>query len=245
MSANPQNPACDVTIHYVNPSWISDSATLENWTSWLDVQEIARLRKLQNPVHRHRFLVSHALARAVIGNRLQCPPESIVFGCLSQGKPFVSLPQAQHYCHFNLTHTHEMAAIALSSHGPVGIDVEWLERRGPEVGLAQRFFTENEYQDILKQPESEQHRRLLSYWTLKEAYIKAEGWGLSVGLDSFEFALSPNAEPRLHICKPAATPQNVWQFQQFTVLNSHLIAVAMVAPPTGDLRLQTQLWPAF
>lgn len=244
MPINPQNPAADVTIHYVNPSSISDSATFESWSCWLDAAELARLDRLQNPIHRHRFLVSHALARAVIGQALDCSPASIVFGSHPQGKPFVSEPRAQQPCYFNLTHTHEMAAIALSVQGPVGLDVEWLARRGPEVGLAQRFFTSNEYQDILRQPKHEQHHRLLMYWTLKEAYIKAEGWGLGVGLDSFEFELSAGASPQLHICKSEATPHHNWQFRQFSIMNSHLMAVAAVTQHGKALSVQTQPWPA-
>ncbi len=244
MPANLQNPEANVTIHYVNPSLISDSAMLDHWASWLDAAELARLRRLQNPAHRHRFLISHALVRAVISDRLQCAPASIVFGSRSQGKPFVSEPAAPQVCHFNLTHTHDLAAIAVSTLGPVGLDVEWLARRGPEIGLAQRFFAESEYQDIIRQPEHERHRRLLMYWTLKESYIKAEGWGLSVGLDSFGFELSPDAAPQLRIFKPEATPRHRWQFRQFSIMNSHLMALAAVIPGIGELCLQAHPWPA-
>jgi 4'-phosphopantetheinyl transferase len=59
---------------------------------------------------------------------------------------------------------------------------------------------------------------LLSYWTLKEAYIKAEGKGLSMGLDTFYFSLDRDS-PRLMLKHGAQQPSASWQFKQVILRN--------------------------
>lgn len=243
MPASPENHKASITIWYCDLAQPFDPTKLAQWESWLDPQETTRMNRFHRHEHRVRFLVSHAMTREVIARQNGGSPACIEFGALAQGKPYISRPAALRRYFFNLTHSHDMAAIAISESSPLGLDLEWLGRKGPEVSLAGRYFTPTEYKDILNHPLHLQHQRLLRYWTLKEAYIKAEGWGLSAGLDSFEFTLSETEPPQLHICKPEATPRHNWQFQQFTMKNSHLVAIAGVAPQGQPLQVDSIAWP--
>ena len=67
----------------------------------------------------------------------------------------------------------------------VGIDVEKIEDIDLEIG--KRFFAMDEYQLIQSQKKDEKLKFFFKIWTLKEAYVKAEGKGLSIPLDSFSF----------------------------------------------------------
>ncbi|AWB33706.1 hypothetical protein DBV39_08335 [Orrella marina] len=242
MPDSPKNHKASITIWYCHLAQPFDQARLALWASWLDPQETARMNRFHRQAHRVRFLVSHAMTREVIARQCGATPSCIEFRALAQGKPYISSPTALQKYFFNLTHSHDMAAIAISDSSPLGLDLEWLGRKGPDVSLAGRYFTQREYKDILKQPAHLQHQRLLRYWTLKEAYIKAEGWGLSAGLDSFEFILSDTKPPRLHICKPQATPRHAWQFQQFKLKDSHLVAIAGVAQQGETLQTDCTAW---
>lgn len=117
--------------------------------------------------------------------------------------------------------------VAVSRFSRVGCDVESLKRAGLDVEIARRFFTPEESQEIAAHPPAQQIERLLSYWTLKEAYIKAEGQGLSMGLDSFYFLLQENQSPRLMLKSGAQPPSAAWQFRQITLSDRYLISLAI------------------
>ena len=85
--------------------------------------------------------------------------------------------------HFNITHSGEWIAVALSS-ACVGVDVEKM-RKIPD-GVARRFFSEaeNEWLDSAK-TEAERKDIFFTLWTLKESFLKAIGKGLTKSLSSF------------------------------------------------------------
>jgi 4'-phosphopantetheinyl transferase len=108
------------------------------------------------------------------------------------------------------------------------------------VEIARRFFTPEESQEIVAHHPSRQIQRLLSYWTLKEAYIKAEGQGLSMGLDTFYFSLKENQSPRLMLKSGAQQPSATWQFRQIILSDHYLISLA-VEPINGEeVTIETQ-----
>ena len=62
-----------------------------------------------------------------------------------------------------------------------------------------RFFAPREVSDLQRLPDDEQQRVFFDYWTLKEAYIKARGFGLALPLGDFAFKLNPPRPPRDHL----------------------------------------------
>ena len=74
----------------------------------------------------------------------------------------------------------------------VGVDVEHIGRHLTH-DIAGRFFAPNEVTDLRTLPEDDQQRVFFDYWTLKEAYIKARGFGLALPLGDFAFKLNPPA----------------------------------------------------
>ncbi len=85
--------------------------------------------------------------------------------------------------HFNLSHSGEMVFLAYGN-SPVGIDVEKLRCGKKDINVAKRCFTKREYEYILEE-ETKEHR-FTSIWTMKEAYLKYKGTGISVPLNAFE-----------------------------------------------------------
>lgn len=84
--------------------------------------------------------------------------------------------------HFNISHTKNAIVCAVSEFS-VGIDLERL--RKINKSLVRRFFTRNE-QEYVFSGEDCQDERFTQIWTMKEAYIKRIGKGLSIPLDSFD-----------------------------------------------------------
>jgi len=141
------------------------------------------------------------------------PPEAFVFARQHKGKPVVDweptlwragLPTNSALpgrVAFNMTHTEGMMACATLYHAQkrpegseltIGIDLESIQRK-PRKGvekLARRRLAGPEAEWILGcASEKERERRFLELWTLKEAYLKATGDGLSSGLGLKNFCI--------------------------------------------------------
>ncbi|MCQ2545735.1 MAG: 4'-phosphopantetheinyl transferase superfamily protein [Clostridia bacterium] len=102
--------------------------------------------------------------------------------------------------HFSLSHSGERVMCGIST-AQVGCDVEIVKDR--DMKIARRFFCEEEYADIIAQPDNAKADRFFRYWTLKESVIKCEGRGLGMPLDSFRILLTEEG-PKLETSAPAA-----------------------------------------
>jgi len=249
----------DVTIHCLDPSQPVSDELMTELVDWLDAHERIRYERLLRPADRHAFVLSHALTRKALGDALGIHPKSVRFEKTLRGKPVCEPSAGKPYVHFNLSHTRGLAAIAIGPEA-LGLDVESLDRRGPDLGIAKRFFSLHEHQDIARQPEALQRERLLLYWTLKEAFLKAEGWGVMDGLDSFEFHLNQGSESAkvnaacelssskstlsilMQTLDVRCAPTRPWLFWHARPTPQHLMSLA-VEPRKGCTRLQINHQP--
>ena len=119
---------------------------------------------------------------------LELNEEGIVFEKDEYGKPFL---QGQEGFHFNISHSDRYVVCAVSD-APIGVDVEKI--RQVRLKVAERFFTESEKQYVFS-GESEEMKcsRFFTVWTRKEAFVKRDGRGLRIPLDSFE-VLTPQSD---------------------------------------------------
>jgi 4'-phosphopantetheinyl transferase len=103
------------------------------------------------------------------------------------GKPSLAgPPRSVGNVRFNLTRSHNSALIAVAHNREVGIDVERIRDNVESVELAERFFSRNEFERLRHLPGDQANRLFFTLWASKEAYLKAIGTGLSLGLDRFE-----------------------------------------------------------
>lgn len=234
-------------VRHLDPESVTEPALLKRLHGWLDEEEAARMKRFVQPKHQHAFLISHALTRAVLAKTVGCQPTHIRYGKTGRDKPTLLNEAGQASpIHFNLSHTEGLAAIAVSLK-PVGLDVEWLARRNQTLELAQRYFTSTEHADILQQPEPDRLRRFLTYWTLKEAYLKAEAWGIVDSLDGFEFLLSPttqqgSADIQLRIRAPKLSPSRPWRFWHSQPTSTHLMSLAFDHDLGLDAQIDCRAW---
>lgn len=129
--------------------------------------------------HDHaRRLLCECLSKSGISSDIG----SISFG--AHGKPYLAeYPDI----HFNLTHADGIAACIVSRR-ECGIDAERV-RKFPEKVL-RRVFSEKERQTIEGLPENERDLYFFRLWTLKEAYVKMLGVGISYPMRDVEFSVS-------------------------------------------------------
>jgi 4'-phosphopantetheinyl transferase len=124
-----------------------------------------------------RFVICRGALRILAGRYLNCDPAGLQFSYGPKGKPTLGHSGLE----FNVSHSHECAVYGFSA-GPLGVDVEHIREVEVEA-ISQRFFAPDECTWILNS--DARAEVFFDCWTRKEAYIKAEGGGLSIPLEDF------------------------------------------------------------
>lgn len=142
------------------------------------------------PVMRQRYIAVRFLLRKTLGNYLQTEPRALQFHVDTYGKPFLACGSL----HFNISHTADLLMIAVANFPDIGIDVEAIKLRGNLDCLAVRCFAEAEYQAWRQLPDAQQEMAFYRLWTKKEAFVKAVGRGVALGLEKCEVQLQAGGQ---------------------------------------------------
>lgn len=214
-----------------------DAAQLAQFETLLDAGEGARWQRFRFPEDRLRFLVGRAFLRKVLAATLGCSdPASLHFKTTEHGKPELTGADAGKL-HFNLSHTDAMLVLATSRRHALGVDVEALTRHVNLLPLAQRYFTQREFDELRDMHDAAQRERFFTLWTLKEAWLKACGLGLRVPLDSFRFELS-GPQPAIVFGPQHDDSPERWQFRVFAREEFRIaLAVDCAAPKPPAVQL--------
>jgi 4'-phosphopantetheinyl transferase len=175
-----------------------------------------------------RSAASHAALRLVLGRLTGRAPEGLRFerrcghcGATGHGKPHLA---DRSELDFNISHSGELALIAVARGRRVGVDVERVRPRTDVLAIARGSFSVRERRAI-ESGETDEARREAFFrcWTRKEAYLKARGEGLAGGLDT--------------------DPEEAggWQIRSLRVPGGYSAAVA--GEGRFALRQTTTLWP--
>jgi len=147
----------------------------------LSSDEQARASRFYFDKHRRRFATGRASLRIILSRYLNTSPDQIVFTYNPQGKPEVYSTQK---LQFNLSHSGDLAILAVGKHFPLGVDIEHYSAR-PYLGMAKMLFSEKELIDFNKAPLALKPALFFHIWSQKEAFIKACGLGLSYPTKEF------------------------------------------------------------
>jgi 4'-phosphopantetheinyl transferase len=227
-----------VDVWYVFSDEVRDPRLLERYSASMTREEHARHDRFVFPRDRHQFLVTRGVLRALIGEYLNIEPADCAFESNQYGRPSLLGPAAA-TLGFNLSHTGGLVAYAMAGVPEIGVDVENIERATASVDLARRFFSPSEADALEALPPADRPSRFFDYWTLKEAYIKARGMGLSLPLDGFSMQLDPGGPPRIRFAGAIDADPDSWQFAQFNPSPRHRLALA-VRRPGRDLAIRVR-----
>ncbi|MEG0370695.1 MAG: 4'-phosphopantetheinyl transferase superfamily protein, partial [Clostridium sp.] len=136
------------------------------------------------------------------------------------GKPYI---QGKNI-HYNLSHSGEYVVCAISSN-PVGIDIEKL--RSININIVNRFYSEDEKTYIESLDKDKVLDGFFRIWSCKESYIKYNGLGLSIPLNSF----TVNLDKKTIISQD---PKEKCKLYEFSV-GEYKIAVCTKSDKCGDL----------
>jgi 4'-phosphopantetheinyl transferase len=179
----------------------------------LDANSQQRAQHIKNPSLQQRHVIIHGQVRQILANLLQQSPQLLTITTNSYGKPYlVNHPQLA----FNLSHTGNVFVLALAWHCQVGIDVERSDHpRDQLTGLVQKCFAKEEADYWQQLPAHQQLASFYQFWTRKEAFVKATGFGISLGLQ--RCVINP-IQPDTLLRIPSQCGQaNDWHLQSVTL----------------------------
>lgn len=159
---------------------------LENTSQLLNSEEQARADRFYFNKHKRRFSTARAGMKIILARYLNMEPEHIEFTYNAHGKPeIINSAKLQ----FNLSHSEDLALLAVGKGFPIGVDVEKYSAR-PYKGIAKSLFSDQEYEEFIKVPRALIPTIFFHVWSQKEAFIKASGLGLSYPTKEFSVPTS-------------------------------------------------------
>jgi 4'-phosphopantetheinyl transferase len=147
----------------------------------LNSAEKARADRFYFSKHKRRFANARATVRLILSHYLNTPAERLEFTYTDHGKPGVENAAK---LQFNISHTGDLALLAVGKCFPIGVDIEKYSAR-PYEGIAKMLFSEQEYDEFLRVPLALKPAVFFHVWAQKEAFIKACGLGLSYPTKKF------------------------------------------------------------
>ncbi len=190
--------------------------------------ELARMARFVTQDLRDRFALAHGALRRILAAYTGDSPESLVFAETDRGKPSLADGDVA----FNLSHSGDIALVAVTRAPSVGVDVEQWKNEVEHHGVAEYCFSPNE-QRALREVGSDPHATAQGFfaaWSRKEAYIKATGAGVTDGLDHFDVALAPGTPAALLIDRRDARAHTRWVMRNLDVAPGYSAALVVEAP---------------
>lgn len=220
-----------------------ESQSLHLWlfsmTEWLqhseqllNPEEKTRAQRFYFERHRRRFATARTCVREILGTYLKQLPQEIAFTYEKHGKPALI---NNGNIHFNVSHTGDLGILAVSTH-PVGVDMEQYSGR-PYAGIAKQLFSEQEQSTLKMMPQATQAAFFFRIWALKEAFIKANGLGLSYPLQQITMPLA-GTEP---VLLEDSLHHQTWKIAHFMPYAA-VSAAFCCHPSITEVSLQT--WPS-
>ncbi len=168
---------------------------LHSFAELLSADERRRAERFHFEHVRRRFIGSHGALRQLLGRYLDIEPADVAFATDDRGKPrIVNAISAESTCdlRFNLSHSGELALIAIAAGAEVGVDVEQIRVVSNIERLARRYFHAAEAEEVLAAEGDQREALFMRCWTAKEAVVKAYGSGIGTGLNRFRVPLEPS-----------------------------------------------------
>ena len=230
--------ATQAHIWFCHPSEFDNSYELDLAKNWLSKEELKKYQKIFYKEDRIQYLVSHVMLRRVLSEYIDLHPKLWQYDSNSYGKPFISYKHKIINLQFNLSHTRRLIALIITQKENCGIDIELIRPLNDYFNIARLVFSQNERITMSKINNNDVLKNyFFSLWTLKEAYIKARGIGLSLDLKKISFSFGKNKSINLFIESELHDHSDSWQIDLFPVNPDHMCGVCLHTMEKDKLKI--------
>lgn len=188
---------------------------------------------------RNLMASSDDFKRRILSRYAAVPPSDWQFARNANGKP--ALTGAATALDFNLSHSGDWQACAVTAGTPVGVDIEFCQPKRATMKLARRFFRQEEVAALQDCGAAQQCDRFYDFWTLKEAAVKARGEALAPGLQARGFELTFEAAPEPMSASIVVTTADAADTAHYCLLDplaGYRVALCWLSEPRVSPRLQ-------
>lgn len=210
----------------------------------LTEDEQHRASRLRFQRDRDRFIVARGLLKTLLGGYLSIKPVMIRFCYGRHGKPNLDLSSGKETLRFNLSHSDGLVFYALTRDREIGVDLERVRAGFPYESITERFFSPQERAALYELPIGLRRTAFFTLWTLKEAYLKARGVGLSSPLDRFDISPALKNPTTLTLLEIQGDPNDTacWLLRNLAPAPDYRAAVAV---ENHGLKLKELRWRVY
>jgi 4'-phosphopantetheinyl transferase len=205
-------------------------AELEYLESLLSQEELARAKRFRFRVHCSRFIAARAHARMLLAHYLRCPPVELEFVAGPAGKPALASKWRKAGIEFNLSHSEDLALLAVCRFGPLGVDLEHVRPLDDASELVRRFFSPRESIAFGTLSPAMKSAAFFNLWTRKEALLKGTGEGIAHSLNRVEVTFLPGEPVRL-LAAPVSFAGRQWRLCELLPIPGYACALAVAHAP--------------
>jgi len=208
--------------------------TAQRWYLCLDPPERLRADRFRFQEDRLTYIAAHWLLREALSAVGDRPAPDWRFMAGQRGKPHIDPAAGPPDLAFSLSHTRGFVTCAVGLGVEIGIDVEALIPERASLDVARRFFSPSEIMMLHRAAPEEQVSLFFRLWTLKEAFVKATGEGISFALESVSFSLDPVS---VELASDRRDEVLRWRFAEVSPTIGHVISVAIRCPIAAPANL--------
>ena len=238
-SSAPQLAADEVHVWAV--SLCARSGAWQALTAALSLDEKERAGKFKFEKHRNRFIAGRGGLREILGKYLQAKPAALRFTYSNNGKPALAAEFAGAGVHFNVAHSEDLALVAVTRIGAIGVDVECIRPVKEMDELVARFFSARETELFRELRADEKPAAFFNLWTRKEALLKVTGEGITRSLSLVEVSFLPGEVPRLLAIAGDTSKASRWTLRELSPAPGFTGALTIQAQ---DVNVRCGKWDA-
>ncbi len=191
----------------------------------LSQDERARADRFHFEADRRRVVIGRGYLRLLIAEIVRLPADQLQFAYNDFGKPELASVEPR-ALQFSVSHSGELILIAITVGRDVGVDVERIRTDFDVEEVAERFFSDREHETLRSLDGHAKTEAFFKLWTLKEAYLKAKGTGLSAALNQFDVLCANETAPTLTVTHSDPDEAGEWTLRPLSVPAGYAAALA-------------------
>ena len=212
-------------VHIWRVTLDANATSLGRLEQHLSADERARAARFRFDRDRRHFVAARGSLRELVSLYLNTLPDRLDFRYGAHGKPHLA-QQGRSDLRLNVSHSSGTALIAVTQGREVGVDIEHISVDIAVEELADTVFSAPEKRSLTHLDGKIKRKAFFRFWTRKEAYIKADGRGVSLPLGRIDVSSS---EDRVAILDEAESTWRTcerWMLRTFGVAPDHAAALA-------------------
>lgn len=226
-STLPSQPLTDSDIHIWCASLSASAEDLSRYTTLLSQDELERAKRFHFERDHNHFIVGRALLRTFIGSYLDMEPSQIEFVYGQYGKPALKTVLHKKHLEFNLSHSKDFAVYAFGLDRKIGIDLEHIRPMPDMDDFVRQFFSLRENVLVNSLSGKQKEETFFKIWTCKEAFLKANGSGLTVPINQVEISVEHDGSITLLSIGGGREQADAWRLELFSPSPDHQAALVV------------------